>query len=270
MAYMQLDATGIAFIKANEGLPTNSRGLCIAYQDSVGVWTIGYGHTEGVHQGQTMTVAQANSLLPSDINGKYGKCVNTYIKLPMTQNQFDAMTDFCYNIGVSNDPSHPGFPQSQVCKLFNTGNIKGASNAFLGWLKPITLLSRRQREIKLFNTVSTTAQKNATPSNTNNNTNATLDAQKVATAKIANAKIQAQTNANNLAKAKALASSQALAKAKLTKDPALIAKAQAVVNTQKKNNIIEPNNTKKNILKSGFGFLGLIAMIIVFKYGYDL
>jgi len=105
----------------------------------------------------------------------------------------------------------------------------------------------------------------------NNNTNAVLDAQKAQAAKVANAKIVAQTNANELAKANALKASQALAKAKLTKDPGQIAKAQASVNSQKKNSVIPTQNkTKANVLKGGFGLVGLISLIIVFKYGYDL
>jgi lysozyme len=273
MANMVLDTTGINFIKNNEGIIKNSAGLAVAYNDGYGTLTIGYGHTEGVHSGQTMTVAQAVALLPADINGKYGKCVNMYIKQKMTQNQFDAMVDLCYNIGISNDPKHPGFPQSQVCKLFNNGDIKGASNAFRGWEKPASLASRREREIKLFNTAPTTAQKTSTPAKNNANTNAVNDAKKKIADKKASDALIAKNKANDIAKAKAIQASDALKKAKLTKNSATIAKAQNDVNKLKVNptkTSIVKTPVQKTILKSGFGVLGLIAMIITFKYGYDL
>lgn len=271
MDNMRLDATGIKFIQNNEGLPTKN-GLCVAYNDGYGNWTIGYGHTQGVHEGQTMTIAQANALLPIDINDKYGKCVNMYIKTKMNQNQFDAMVDLCYNIGTSTDLNHPGFPVSQVCILFNKGDIKGASNAFRGWERPSSLKARREREIKLFNTPVSATIKNATPAKNNNNTNSLNDAKKAQAEKIANAKIVAQRNANNLAKANALKSADALKKAKLTKNPALIKQAQDIHNANKAKIVKKPIQAIKSVkvVKSGIGIIGLIAMVVVLKNGYNL
>jgi len=265
MAYMQLDATGINFIKVNEGLPRNRNGLCTAYQDSTGIWTIGYGHTQGVYQGETITVAQANAWFSSDINGKYGKCVNMSIKRPMNQNQFDAMVDFCYNIGTA---EYDGFPSSQVCKLFNEGNIKGASSAFMGWLKPASLLGRREKEIKLFNTPVSTAQKNSTPSTNNNNTNAINDAKKKSNAVTGNAKIKANQQAIQNAKVKALKLSEALQKAKETKNPIAIKKAQNDINKSKVVTPTKPIQAK--VLQGGMGIIGVIATAIILKNGYDL
>jgi lysozyme len=165
---MVLDKVGIDFMKNNEGIPKNRSGQVVAYQDERGIWTIGYGHTQGVYKGLVWSIAKAEAVFKDDVNNIYGKCVNTYIKLPMTQNQFNAMVDLCYNIGTSNDPKNPGFPQSQVCKKFNAGDKVGASKAFLGWIKPISLLGRRQLEIKLFNTNSTVK----TPIKTTNNEDA--------------------------------------------------------------------------------------------------
>lgn len=81
-------------IKSFEGYRPNS------YQDSAGVWTIGYGHTQGVKKGQKITQAQAESLLRGDLL-KAEKYVNE-LKLNLTQGQFDALVDFAYNLGTGN------------------------------------------------------------------------------------------------------------------------------------------------------------------------
>lgn len=75
-----------------------------AYKCPAGVWTIGYGHTEGVQPGQTLPSKEAaKALLKQDLK-KYGGYVNNcvkkgLIKFPLTQNKFDALTSFCYNCG---------------------------------------------------------------------------------------------------------------------------------------------------------------------------
>lgn len=71
-----------------------------SYQDSAGVWTIGYGHTQGVKKGQKIAKAQAESLLRGDLL-KAEKYVNG-LKLNLTQGQFDALVDFAYNLGTGN------------------------------------------------------------------------------------------------------------------------------------------------------------------------
>lgn len=71
-----------------------------AYKDSAGVLTIGYGHTRGVKAGQRITEKQADSLLRGDLLTAENY-VNS-LKLNLTQNQFDALVDFCYNLGAGN------------------------------------------------------------------------------------------------------------------------------------------------------------------------
>lgn len=81
-------------VKEFEGLRLTS------YKDSAGVWTIGYGHTRGVKSGQTITEKQADSLLRGDL-----LTAENYVngmKLNLTQGQFDALVDFCYNLGAGN------------------------------------------------------------------------------------------------------------------------------------------------------------------------
>ncbi|MBD5458773.1 MAG: lysozyme [Lachnospiraceae bacterium] len=75
-----------------------------AYLCPAGVWTIGYGHTAGVEKGQMFPSKDAaKALLKEDLK-KYGGYVNDcvkkgLIKFPLTQDQFDALTSFCYNCG---------------------------------------------------------------------------------------------------------------------------------------------------------------------------
>ena len=70
-----------------------------AYKCPAGVWTIGVGHTKGVKQGQTITEAQAMSLLKGDLL----PCENYVNNLGVckTQGQFDALVDFAFNLGTA-------------------------------------------------------------------------------------------------------------------------------------------------------------------------
>ena len=89
---------GVELIAKYEG------GRLEAYLCPAGVWTIGYGHTAGVEKGQTLPSKDAaKALLKEDLK-KYGGYVNEcvkkgLIKFPLTQDQFDALTSFCYNCG---------------------------------------------------------------------------------------------------------------------------------------------------------------------------
>ena len=85
---------GLQLIESFEGLRLNS------YQDSVGVWTIGYGHTQGVKQGQTITQQQAQAFLQQDL-GVAEAAVNR-LGLTLTDNQFAALVSFTFNLGAGN------------------------------------------------------------------------------------------------------------------------------------------------------------------------
>jgi lysozyme len=85
---------GLTLIESFEGLRLNS------YQDSVGVWTIGYGHTQGVTQGQTITQQQAQTFLQQDL-GVAEAAVNSH-NLVLTDNQFAALVSFTFNLGGGN------------------------------------------------------------------------------------------------------------------------------------------------------------------------
>jgi lysozyme len=98
----------------------------VAYRDSVGVLTIGYGHTFGVTEGMTCTEEQATAWLLNDIQTAAND-VNRLVKVPLTQGEFDALTDFCYNAGGGN------FATSTMLKLLNARDFAGAASQFDLW-----------------------------------------------------------------------------------------------------------------------------------------
>ena len=124
-----------------------------AYDDGVGVWTIGFGTTVypngiQVKKGDTCTEAQAKAYMAHDLK-KFEAAVNNAVKIPLNQNQFDAMVSLAYNIGVGN------FSKSTLLKKVNSGDFDGASNEFLKWNKSGEkelpgLTRRRKREQDLF------------------------------------------------------------------------------------------------------------------------
>lgn len=120
-----------------------------AYQDQVGVWTIGYGHTgPGVGPGLTITQDQANALLLSDIAAA-ASYVNQTVTVPIQQNQFDALVDFAFNLGRA------ALGNSTLLRLVNAGNFAGAEAQFPLWDHAggqvvAGLLRRRQAEAAMF------------------------------------------------------------------------------------------------------------------------
>ena len=99
MANKRIGQAGRALIKQYEGC------RLAAYRCAAGVWTIGYGHTAGVHSGMTITQAQADAYLQQDV-AKFEGYVNNPAYVPITeqlnQNQFDALVSFAFNLGAGN------------------------------------------------------------------------------------------------------------------------------------------------------------------------
>ena len=89
---MQISQTGLYLIKSFEGCSLK------AYRCPAGVLTIGYGCTVGVKEGQTITQAQADSMLLKELS-KFEDAVNK-LNVSLNQNQFDALVSFCYNLGT--------------------------------------------------------------------------------------------------------------------------------------------------------------------------
>ena len=134
------DAVSLA--KASEGLRLQ------AYQDSGGVWTIGYGHTAGVNAGDVITVEQAEALLQADLS-EAAKDVEGLVRVPLTQGQFDALCDFVFNLGDHN------LKWSTLLRLLNDGNYQAAANQFRVWVMDDGavepgLVKRRAAERALF------------------------------------------------------------------------------------------------------------------------
>jgi len=143
---MQISNNGIAFIKREEGEKLTG------YADTRGIPTIGVGHTgdvngKAVTVGMKITAEQSSALLKGDLAWVEGT-IKSYVKSPLTQNQYDALCSFVFNIGATQ------FKGSTMLKLLNLANYKGAADEFPKWKKsgndPDILLPRRQRERALF------------------------------------------------------------------------------------------------------------------------
>lgn len=120
-----------------------------AYKCPAGVWTIGYGHTAGVKEGDTLPSREyAKKLLKEDL-AKYAASVNNCVKkglitFPLTQNQFDALTSFCYNCGAGNlQKLVTGRSAAEVADKLPAYN-KGGGKVLAG------LVKRREEERALF------------------------------------------------------------------------------------------------------------------------
>lgn len=124
-----------------------------AYDDGVGVWTIGFGTTvypngTKVKKGDTCTEAQAKQYMQNDLK-RFERTVNDAVTVPLNQNQFDALVSLTYNIGSG------AFTQSTLVKKLNAGDYKGAAGQFDVWVsaggkRMQGLVNRRAREKAVF------------------------------------------------------------------------------------------------------------------------
>lgn len=124
---MQTSDKGIALIKQFEGCKLT------AYQDSVGVWTIGYGWTKPVdgkpiRAGMTIKQETAERLLKTGLVS-YENDVSRLVKVDLTQGQFDALVSFTYNLGARS------LSTSTLLRKLNAGDYAGAADEFLRWNK---------------------------------------------------------------------------------------------------------------------------------------
>lgn len=144
-----INEDGLEFIKESEGLRLKS------YQDSGGVWTIGYGTTiiDGIPVGadQEITKEDAEEYLKTDVH-KFEKGVAELLDTQINENQFSACVSLAYNIGLG------GFRGSSVRRCINDMDMPGAAKAFLLWDKihhkySQGLHNRRVKEKELFEKV---------------------------------------------------------------------------------------------------------------------
>jgi lysozyme len=134
---------GLALTKSFEGLRLE------AYQDVGGVWTVGYGHTgPDLLAGMKISQADADAMLRADLSVAVA-CVNRGVTEEISQPQFDALVDFCFNVGRGN------FLQSSLLRKLNLGDFQGAAAQFLLWVnaggkRVEGLARRRQAERAMF------------------------------------------------------------------------------------------------------------------------
>jgi lysozyme len=121
MGIMTISNQGAALIKQQEGL------RLMPYSDTVGVWTIGYGHQilPSEHFPNGITEQQANSIFWGDVICAENH-VNDHVTIPMSQGEFDALVDFVYNLGDR-------LPGSTLLKLLNAGQIDAAEQELQKW-----------------------------------------------------------------------------------------------------------------------------------------
>lgn len=139
---MRLNDKGLALVKQWEGCKLK------AYKDGGGVWTIGYGHIEGVVPGMVWTQDQAEATLLAELS-KYEKAVDQAVTVGLTENQFAALVVFTYNVGVN------AFKSSTLLKKLNAGAFAECADQFLRWNRDngvvvAGLTNRRNGERTLF------------------------------------------------------------------------------------------------------------------------
>jgi lysozyme len=122
VAALALSASGIVAIALSEGFVGK------AYRDIVGVWTIGFGTTEGVKPGDTITVERALERKLEDTR-RFHDGLSACVSVPVTQNELDAYLSLAYNIGTS------AFCGSTLVKKLNAGDYEGACKQILRWNK---------------------------------------------------------------------------------------------------------------------------------------
>ena len=158
---MKTSQTGIDLIKQFEGC------VLTAYKCPAGVWTIGYGHTAGVKQGQRITAAQAENYLKTDLQA-YEKKVEKYSRYGWNQNEFDALVSFAYNIGSIDQLTANGTRSRAVIAEKMLSYNKAGGVILSG------LVRRRQAERQLFLKSCTGATDNTGVGDTADTTRATV------------------------------------------------------------------------------------------------
>ena len=141
---MRTSQRGIDLIKEFEGYSER------VYMCAGGKYTIGYGHTRGVEPGDTCTRDQAEEYLRMDVV-EAEETIEALVKVPLTQNQFDALVSLVYNIGSGN------FYDSTIRKVINckVRDPEEYRRAWMMWVKSKGevlkgLVRRREAELKLF------------------------------------------------------------------------------------------------------------------------
>ena len=140
---MKMSTEGLIALIGHEGI------VLSRYKDSVGVFTIGVGHTKaagGINPETfpgTLSMQQAIDLLRDDI-AKYEAAVSKAVTVPLKQHEFDALVSFHYNTGA--------IGKASFVKKLNAGDRAGALKGIMDWRKPKEIIGRRTAERDLFKT----------------------------------------------------------------------------------------------------------------------
>lgn len=152
---MKTSDAGIGLIKQFESFRADP------YRDSVGLWTVGYGHK--IEPGDAMTTVtedEALQMLADDLKYSEG-IINQHVACPLNQNQFDALASLVFNIGAGKEGVKDGFVtlrsgnESTLLKRLNAGQYEAAAEQFDLWCHADGaefdgLLARREKEKALF------------------------------------------------------------------------------------------------------------------------
>ena len=131
---MKTSERGLELLTLREGVKT------FAYKDVKGIWTIGVGHTgPEVVEGLQWSTSQVRDALVKDVETAE-KAINAGVKVNLSQNQFDALVSFVFNVGVG------AFTRSTLLKVLNLGNYTEAAQQFDRWVIPVQITSRRMSE----------------------------------------------------------------------------------------------------------------------------
>lgn len=150
---MKLSKKGLDLICSFEGyLKKQPDGSCKAYRCPAGVWTCGYGCTEGVGPNTHWTREEADGKFAAEL-AKFERAVDRLVKVELNQNQYDALVSFSYNCGEG------ALQKSTILKKLNKGDYAGACAGFAAWNKATVkgkrvvlrgLTRRRAAEAALF------------------------------------------------------------------------------------------------------------------------
>ena len=119
-----------------------------AYKCPADIWTIGYGHTDGVKEGDEITQQEADRLLANDVE-LFTTGVQRLVHSDINRNQLGALVSFSFNVGLGN------LRHSTLLRMVNAGDFLGAANEFARWNKAggkilSGLVRRREAERQLF------------------------------------------------------------------------------------------------------------------------
>lgn len=137
---------GKSLVKKFEGLhKVTAEGDVRAYRCPAGRWSIGWGHCKGVKSGMRATVEECETFLQEDLN-EAGNVVTRFVSVPLTQQQYDSLASFIFNVGAGN------FQSSTLLKKLNQGLYDDVPEQIMRWnkarvegeLKPLKGLTRRR------------------------------------------------------------------------------------------------------------------------------